>query len=59
MERKIKAEIYSRVVGYFRPVDQWNPGKREEFESREVLKFDSEFTSASEEVTSEAEALVI
>lgn len=27
-------EIYSRVVGYLRPVDQWNEGKREEFRLR-------------------------
>ncbi len=26
-----KTEVYSRVVGYLRPVDQWNEGKREEF----------------------------
>lgn len=26
-----RTEIYSRVVGYLRPIDQWNSGKREEF----------------------------
>ena len=30
----VKTEIYSRVVGYYRPVHQWNPGKRSEFEDR-------------------------
>ncbi len=29
-----RTEIYSRVVGYLRPVDQWNSGKREEFRLR-------------------------
>jgi len=29
-----KTEIYSRVVGYLRPVDQWNEGKQEEFKHR-------------------------
>lgn len=29
-----KAEIYARVVGYLRPVDQWNDGKRAEFHQR-------------------------
>ncbi len=29
-----RTEIYSRVVGYLRPVDQWNSGKREEFSLR-------------------------
>lgn len=29
-----KTEIYSRVVGYFRPVQNWNDGKRMEFKNR-------------------------
>ncbi len=29
-----RTEIYSRVVGYLRPVDQWNSGKRKEFSLR-------------------------
>ena len=29
-----KTEIYSRVVGYMRPVDQWNEGKQAEFAVR-------------------------
>lgn len=29
-----KTEVYSRVVGYFRPVQQWNKGKQEEFKQR-------------------------
>jgi anaerobic ribonucleoside-triphosphate reductase len=28
-------EVYSRVVGYMRPVSQWNPGKQEEFRERQ------------------------
>ncbi len=27
-------ETYSRVVGYYRPVQQWNPGKKAEFADR-------------------------
>ncbi len=27
-------EVYSRVVGYLRPVSQWNDGKKEEFKLR-------------------------
>jgi ribonucleoside-triphosphate reductase len=30
-------EVYSRVVGYFRPVDQWNDGKQAEFDVRETF----------------------
>ncbi len=29
-----KTEVYSRVVGYLRPVDQWNEGKQAEFSLR-------------------------
>jgi len=29
-----KAEVYSRVVGYIRPVQQWNKGKQAEFKDR-------------------------
>jgi ribonucleoside-triphosphate reductase len=31
-------EIYSRIVGYFRPVSQWNKGKREEFGERKLFQ---------------------
>ena len=33
-EKKVPVECYSRVVGYFRPVSQWNPGKQAEFADR-------------------------
>lgn len=29
-----RCEIYSRIVGYIRPVDQWNPGKIAEYGDR-------------------------
>ncbi|MBC7221642.1 ribonucleoside triphosphate reductase [Candidatus Bipolaricaulota bacterium] len=29
-----RTEVYSRVVGYLRPVEQWNAGKQEEFKDR-------------------------
>lgn len=31
-------EVYSRVVGYLRPVDQWNEGKQAEFRNRKTYK---------------------
>ncbi|OYT29259.1 hypothetical protein B6U98_02815 [Thermoplasmatales archaeon ex4572_165] len=30
-------EVYSRVVGYLRPVNQWNKGKQREFHDRNVF----------------------
>lgn len=29
-----KIEVYSRVCGYYRPVQNWNDGKRQEFVER-------------------------
>jgi ribonucleoside-triphosphate reductase len=34
-------EVYSRMVGYVRPVEQWNIGKQAEFGDRKNLKFAS------------------
>lgn len=33
-------EVYSRVVGYLRPVAQWNDAKQEEFENRKLFNPD-------------------
>ncbi len=33
-----ECEIYSRVVGYIRPVKQWNIGKQAEFKTRKTFK---------------------
>lgn len=35
--KAIKAEVYSRVVGYYRPVQDWNRGKKEEFSERRYV----------------------
>jgi len=40
----VECEVYSRVVGYLRPVKQWNVGKRAEFAERKM------FTVPSEEI---------
>jgi ribonucleoside-triphosphate reductase len=32
-------EIYSRIVGYMRPIEQWNQGKRAEFHQRHRFRF--------------------
>ena len=29
-----ETEVYSRIVGYYRPIKQWNQGKSEEFKNR-------------------------
>jgi ribonucleoside-triphosphate reductase len=37
MNKQIPVECYSRVSGYFRPTQQWNKGKKEEFTERKYL----------------------
>jgi len=37
-DQRTKCEIYSRVVGYIRPVNQWNEGKQSEYADR--VEFD-------------------
>jgi anaerobic ribonucleoside-triphosphate reductase len=34
-------EVYSRVVGFYRPITQWNVGKQEEFRDRKVATYDA------------------
>jgi anaerobic ribonucleoside-triphosphate reductase len=34
--RRVPCEVYSRIVGYLRPVQQWNVGKAQEFKERKV-----------------------
>lgn len=35
---KCKTEVFSRVTGFFRPVQEWNKGKQEEFKDRKYFK---------------------
>ncbi len=35
--KAIKTEVYSRIVGYYRPVQDWHLGKQQEFKERAVL----------------------
>jgi hypothetical protein len=37
-ERKVPCEVYSRIVGYLRPVQNWNAGKQQEFSERKTYK---------------------
>lgn len=41
-EKRQKAEVYSRVVGYLRPVSQYNKGKQEEFKQRKMFNLSKE-----------------
>ena len=32
--KRVPCEVYSRIVGYLRPVQNWNKGKQQEFAER-------------------------
>ena len=36
-----KAEVYSRITGYYRPVQNWNDGKSQEYKDRKVYNIAS------------------
>ena len=44
-ELKVPCEVYSRIVGYLRPVQNWHEGKRQEFRERKTYKVPEAITS--------------
>lgn len=39
---RTKCEVYSRVVGFIRPVQQWNEGKQAEWDERKDFVIEEE-----------------
>jgi anaerobic ribonucleoside-triphosphate reductase len=37
-ELKVPCEVYSRIVGYLRPVQNWHQGKQQEFRERKTFR---------------------
>jgi ribonucleoside-triphosphate reductase len=35
--KRVRCEVYSRIVGYLRPVRDWNEGKQQEFDDRKAF----------------------
>ena len=54
-----KCEVFSRVVGYYRPIQNWNVGKREEFRHRklfcEYASLESKYATAGKPTIKKAE----
>lgn len=36
----VKTEVYSRITGYYRPVQNWNAGKSQEYKERKLYQMD-------------------
>jgi ribonucleoside-triphosphate reductase len=43
-----QTEVWSRVMGYFRPVDQWNKGKKSEYRERKEYVVNGEAVAVGE-----------
>jgi ribonucleoside-triphosphate reductase len=39
-----KVEVYSRITGYYRPIEHWNDGKKQEFEKRTEYRISDKIT---------------
>jgi len=37
-QRRCRTEVYARVTGFMRPVQQWNKGKKVEFKERRTYR---------------------
>jgi ribonucleoside-triphosphate reductase len=44
--RRTRTEVYSRVVGYLRPVSQWNKGKKAEWADRITFEAKTQHNTA-------------
>ena len=54
-----KTEVYSRITGYYRPVQNWNDGKSQEFKDRKVYNVGtSVLKKAAPAVESQPKAMV-
>ena len=56
-----KTEVYSRITGYYRPVQNWNDGKSQEYKDRKVynasIALNREFALQAEKLPAEARKL--
>ena len=50
-----KTEVYSRITGYYRPVQNWNDGKSQEFKDRKVYDIENSHLNKAERVVLTAE----
>ena len=48
-EKRTRCEVYSRIVGYLRPIAQWNKGKKAEWADRVAFQVKIESPEPREE----------
>ena len=47
-ERKVLCEVFSRIVGYIRPLQNWHQGKQQEFKDRQTFAVPADALSEEE-----------
>jgi anaerobic ribonucleoside-triphosphate reductase len=47
-KKRMPCEVYSRIVGYLRPVQNWNEGKQQEFKDRLTYGYEQSKRKAEE-----------
>ena len=57
MSKKCNVEVFSRVTGFFRPVQSWNKGKTEEFKDRRKFKVNENATSDKDSLSGSAKTV--
>ena len=50
-----KTEVYSRITGYYRPVQNWNDGKSQEFKDRKVYDIENSRLNRQERIILQAD----
>ncbi len=54
-ECKSRTEVYSRITGYYRPVQNWNDGKAQEYKDRLVYNIETSKLDKAEKVVAKEE----
>ncbi|MBQ3040021.1 MAG: ribonucleoside triphosphate reductase [Clostridia bacterium] len=54
-ECKSRTEVYSRITGYYRPVQNWNDGKAQEYKDRLVYNIENSKLNKAEKVAAKEE----
>jgi len=55
----LECEVYSRVVGYLRPVSQWNVGKQAEFVERSMVVLSDDHESSTVKLSDDDESSAV
>ena len=50
-DSRCEVEVFSRVTGFFRPVQTWNKGKTEEFKDRKRFKMNPDMAVTSDDLS--------